>query len=202
MTVNGALAASSSAMVEGLSTLKGGYVSQASSTVVGAFTTSGALWASSTLQATGASRFYGAVNADGNVTLGDAAGDAIAITGNASTTNALTVGSDFYVGGNATTTGTTGNITTRGHLVASSTSTTLKGVGVATSTPAAEFAANGSATTTVYLTSTGTNTGGCLQLLGTNGTVYRMYIGGTDTSTTTTSGHNGLVAVWEAGACK
>ena len=173
-----------------------GFVSTASSTVVGDLTTSGQLRASST------SLFTGALTTYGNVTLGDAASDAIVLTGNASTTNSLTVGNVFYVGGYATTSGTTGNIQTAGSIVASTTSTTLQGIGVATSTPAAEFAAGGSATTTVYLTSTGTNKGGCLQLLGTNGTFYRMYVAGSDTSTTTTSGHNGLVAIWETGSCK
>lgn len=176
----------------------GGLVSFASSTIASNLHIGGQLNASSTLTVDGASLL------NGNVTLGDAAADNIILTGNASTTNSLKVGNVLYVGGYATTSGTTGNIQSAGSIVASTTSTTLHGIGVATSTPAAEFAAGGYSTTTVYLTSTGTNTGGCLQLLGTNGTFYRMYLtpGDAGSATTTLGGKTGYIAVWEAGACK
>lgn len=50
-------------------------------------------------------------------------------------------------------------------------------VGVATTSPGggAEIAAQSSATTTLYLTSSGSGKGACLQLLGTDGSNYRAY---------------------------
>ncbi len=92
-----------------------------------------------------------------------------------------------------------------GKIVASSTSSTLQGIGVATSTPAAEFSAGGNATTTLYLTTTLANAGGCIQLMGANGTMYRMYIGAgdpTNRATTSPDGHGTFAAVWETGSCK
>lgn len=160
----------------------GGFVTFASSTAASHFSVKGQLNASSTLTADGNAIL------NGNITLGNAAGDAIILTGNASTTNSLTVGGNFIASASST---VIGNFNASGRITAG-----------ASSTPAAELGATGSATTTVYLTSSGTNTGGCIQLLGANGTNYRMYIGGGDTSTTTTNGHQGIVAVWEAGACK
>ncbi len=85
---------------------------------------------------------------------------------------ATTLNSTLAVTGAST---LTGAVTTNGNLVASSTSTTLKGVGVATSTPATEFSAGGSATTTLLLDSSAAGKGGCLQLKGVDGTWYHAY---------------------------
>ena len=63
-------------------------------------------------------------------------------------------------------------------------------ISVGTTTASTEIAAASSATTTVYVTSTSSTKGGCIQLEGANGTVYRLYIGGAGTLVT------------EAGVCK
>jgi len=81
----------------------------------------------------------GTLTVSGAVTLGDAGGDAIILTGNASTTNALTVGGVLYVTGNqtvgglATTTASSGNIDTAGTITA------VTRIGVATTSPRADF---------------------------------------------------------------
>ncbi len=88
-----------------------------------------------------------------------------------------------------------------GNLIA----TSSIGVG-GTSTPATEIAATAAATTTIYLDSTGTRQGGCIELKGTDGTMYRMYIAPGDVTGFSTSspngGHGAFFAVWEAGSCK
>ena len=150
-------------------------------------TSAGALFGSSTGQFTGALTTYG------GVTLGDAASDAITITGNASTTNALTVGSNLFVGGNATTT-LAGAVSIQGKF----------SVGT-TTTPTSEISADGTATTTIGAFSSTSLVGGCIQLKGTNGVSYRMYLNGaanTEEATTTPSGKVGFIAIWEAGSCK
>lgn len=123
----------------------------------GTINASSTMIASSTLQVTGAVTTYGAV------TLGDAAGDLIVLTGNASTSQALTVAGNFYVGGYATATAASGNIVTKGNL------------GVGTTTNATEISGSGSATTTMYLTSTSATAGACLQLEAPDGTIFRTY---------------------------
>jgi hypothetical protein len=75
-------------------------------------------------------------------------------------------------------------------------------VGIGTTSPATELSISSAATTTVYVHSTTASKGGCIELKGTDGTAYRMWVGGADTSTTTTNGHNGFVAIWETGSCK
>ncbi len=96
----------------------------------------------------------------------------------------LSVNGDLEINGMATTTAASGNIATQGTL------------GVATTTPSQEIGVAGdaffgsSATTTVFVTSTGSTKGGCLQLTGTNGTTYRIYVGGAGTLVT------------EAGSCQ
>ena len=69
-------------------------------------------------------------------------------------------------------------------------------IGVGTSTPVAELSASGSATTTLYLHTSGTKKGSCIELVASDGTtVLRMYA---TTSGTTLQG----TFVVEAGACK
>ncbi|KKU26968.1 MAG: hypothetical protein UX39_C0005G0006 [Candidatus Magasanikbacteria bacterium GW2011_GWA2_46_17] len=187
----------------------------------------GALFGSSTLQVTGAVTTYGAT------TLGDAVGDSITLTGNATSTNNLYVGLALTVNGNATTTSagaistqstlTVGGVTslanaTSSSLYASGTltvggnATTTSagsistqgkfGVGT-TTTPSLEISADSTATTTIAAFSSTALTGGCIQLEGSNGTMYRIYIGGAgDAATTTPSGKVGFILVAEAGSCK
>ncbi len=79
-------------------------------------------------------------------------------------------------------------------------------LGIGTTSPAAEISASSTATTTLYLDSRGTRKGGCIELLGSNGTAYRMYIAPGDVTGFATSspngGHGAIVAVWEPGSCK
>ena len=94
--------------------------------------------------------------------------------------------------GMATTTATTGSFGTLGNI------------GAGTTTPTTlELSAQGSATTTVGVFSSGTRVGGCIQLQATNGALYRMYVNPDDVATTTSiNGHTGIIAVWQAGSCK
>jgi len=77
-------------------------------------------------------------------------------------------------------------------------------LGVATSTAAQELAVTGdvfqssSATTTHFLSSSGTNVGGCIEMLRSNGTKVRIYIGASTTAQATDT--NFLVV--EAGTCQ
>ena len=148
----------------------------------------GGLYSSSSVQASSASRFYDALTVDGATTLSGTLGVTSGVTTlSNSTTTGASLTQNLIVGGFAS---TTGNVMTWSKF------------GVATDTPAAEFSASGTATTTMYLHSVTANTGGCLELRGSDGTAYRMYISGSDTSTTTTNGRTAVVALWEAGACK
>ncbi|MDO8429795.1 MAG: hypothetical protein Q7S73_00300 [bacterium] len=144
----------------------------------------------------------GRLNVTGVATLSDM----LKVSGpvNASSTLSVTGVTNHYGNVNfnsmATTTASNGNfdtsgaITSTGSIVASSTSTTLQGIGVATSTPAAEFAAVGSATTTLYLNTTKANTRPCVQL-----GAYRAYVVTGAGASTTGSGATFLL---ELGACK
>lgn len=105
----------------------------------------------------------------------------------ASTTAISTTGS-LMIGGNATTT-------------SSGAFTTESTAGIASSTPAQELGVTGdvsvgsSATTTIFLDSTTADTGGCLQMRGSDGVIYRLYVTATST---------GDVAGWlfAAGTCQ
>ncbi len=66
-------------------------------------------------------------------------------------------------------------------------------IGVATSSPSAEISATGSATTTLYLNSSGSK-GACIELLSSTSTTWRLYAGSGANAT------NGLV--FEPGSCK
>lgn len=139
----------------------------------GTLTVAGATTLSSTLSV-----------ASGLTTLGFASTTSVSLTQN------------LMVNKKATTTGSTGNFATEGTI------TSVGNIGVGTTTPSAEISALGAATTTVYITSSGSGIGGCIELIGTNGTVYKMYVGGGETATTTTSGRVGFTAIWIAGSCK
>lgn len=95
-----------------------------------------------------------------------------------STAGVFSLNGNLNVNGMATTTASNGQLATQGNI------------GTGTTTPHAELTASGSATTTLYLHSTNTAAGGCLQLEGPSGTVFRMYA--------TSSG----VAFFETGTCK
>lgn len=217
------LATSSSAnnSWSGLQTFTGGILSTASSTFSGQTMFSAPLQASSTLLVNGASTFTGAVTLNGGavghvITSSSSVVGPLNVSGPVSASSTLTVSGvarfdGGYISSGSSTVAAALNVdslASQGAIVASSTTSTLQGIGVATSTPVAEFAANGSATTTAYLTSTKASTGACIEIRGTNGTFYRMYISAGDTAAiavaTTTSGRGATVyfALWEAGSCK
>ncbi|HEY4499054.1 MAG TPA: hypothetical protein VJH94_03255 [Candidatus Paceibacterota bacterium] len=165
---------------------------------------SGGLFGSSTLQVTGAVTTYGAT------TLGDAAGDTVTLTGNASALGTLNVTGLTTLGFASTSAlslnGTTANLMVNG-MATTTASTgdfgTMGKIGAGTTTPTTlELSAEGSATTTIGAFSTTALTGGCIQLEATDGNMYRMYLNATDVATTTSTGHQGIVAIWELGSCK
>lgn len=141
--------------------------------VTGASTLSGAATLSNTLEVTGASTFNGAV------TLGDVAADAI-------TVNGVITG---FVSNASSTVSAQLNATT---------------FGMATSSPGQEVGITGdvfqasAATTTHFLSSTGTSKGGCIEMLRSNGTKVRIYVGATTTGETM----DGNFLVVEAGTCQ
>ncbi len=196
--VSGATTISSNVNTGGTLTVSG------ASTLTGNIAAAGHIYGSSTVQATGNVFWYGvegigtsspaasqvlAVHGSalfaGNITsvASITATGTLNVTGLTTLVYASTTGlsvangnNNLLVGGYATTSAANGNITSAGSIVASSTSSTLRGVGVATSTPSAEFAAEGSATTTLYLHSTAANTGACIELKSSvGGTVFRAY---------------------------
>lgn len=76
-------------------------------------------------------------------------------------------------------------------------------LGIGTSTPATELAISSSATTTIYLDSSVTTKGSCIQLKSaTSSAVYHLYIGANDVASTTSDGRSGLIPIFEFGACK
>ncbi|OGY66349.1 MAG: hypothetical protein A3A16_00360 [Candidatus Harrisonbacteria bacterium RIFCSPLOWO2_01_FULL_44_18] len=119
----------------------------------------------------------GTLNVTGKTTLGFASTTGVSLTQN------------LLINGNATTTGSSGQFATQGFIGAGG-----------TTTPATEFAATSAATTTLYLDSSLSGAGGCLELDGPDNTVYRIYInlgaGGVGATTT------GSALRVEAGACK
>lgn len=146
------------------------------------------------------------------------------VKGNLYASSTLTVSGDLTVNGTATTTASSGNFATAGTISATGLSTLTGGVlmkasstvssgnftvtgaklGVGTTSPATEVSTSGTATTTLYISSNTSNVGGCIQLRGSNGTDYRMYISPGDAGaySTSTIGHGTFFALWEAGSCK
>ncbi|OGY63348.1 MAG: hypothetical protein A3I89_01880 [Candidatus Harrisonbacteria bacterium RIFCSPLOWO2_02_FULL_41_11] len=176
LAVGGQLQASTTLIVNSLSTFTGGFISSASSTVAGAFKVSSVLNASSTLTVAGISYFDSLANLTGGFISG-ASSTAISylnVTGqlNASTTLSVTGTAQFF---NSLTTATS----------------------TATTTLALQADSNGVANQ---------NEGACLQLRGTNGNVYRMYIGTADNeilnATTSARGSGSFFAIWEPGTCQ
>ncbi len=105
---------------------------------------------------------------------------------NASTTQA-SVSNALWVGGNATTTASNGYFATQGFIGAGG-----------TSTPVAELSALGTATTTMYLHSSGTKKGSCIELVRSHdGGVFRISVG-----TTTLNNYDTTVLQVESGSCK
>ncbi|TSD03656.1 MAG: hypothetical protein Athens071426_145 [Parcubacteria group bacterium Athens0714_26] len=112
-------------------------------------------------------------------------------------TTSISLTQNLMVNKMATTTGSTGNIATEGTIIS------VGKNGVGTTTPATEYSADSTATTTVALYSSTSAVGGCLQMEGSNGTPYRMYVGRADIATTSTGRPAGtIIAYWEAGSCK
>ncbi len=185
-TLTGNVSAAGTLSVTGLTTLV-----NASTTQVSA---SGFMWVggmATTTGSTGAIDTEGALTVKGGATLGDAAGDAIVLTGNASTTNGLTVGGNLIASASST---VSGNFNASGSITAG-----------ASSSPAYSFGASGTATTTLSLNTTSSNTGACIQVIGSNGSYYRMYFAPSDSvgaATTSWRGGTAYYALWEAGTCK
>ena len=166
ISTGGTLAVTGASTLTGLATLTGGFISQASSTAGSTLTVGGKFMASSTALFTDAITAYSTLGVTGLATFG--AGTFSSTLG---VTGVTTLG---YASSTA--------ITTSGALIVGTTTPTTNAV--------AELSASGSATTTLYLGSSGASKGGCIQLEGPNDTVYRIY------ATTT-----GPLMV-EAGACK
>jgi|SRR3989344_622093 len=136
----------------------------------------------------------GSLTVSGASTFGDASTDVNLFTGTlqASTTALFTSGftsfgliqasstsANLLINGFATTTASNGNIETEGTLtVERGIATSL---GVASTSPSQELGivgdiiAGSGATTTLILSSSLANTGGCIQLEGANGTMFKIY---------------------------
>ncbi len=156
-------------------------------------TSAGAIFASSTLQATGAVTAYSTLAVSGATTLSSTLGVTGLTTLGFASTSALSLNgtaANFMVNGMASTT-SAGALSIQGKF----------GVGTTTA-PSLEVSADSAATTTVAAFSSGSGVGGCIQLTGTNGTMYRMYVGAGDPATTTPNGKVGFIAVWQVGSCK
>lgn len=130
------------------------------------------------------------------------------ILGNASTTMVSLSGS-LWIGGFATTT-SAGAISTQSTLAVTATSslatTTINRLlSVGSTTPqhnTAEVLIDGTATTTLRISSSGSNAGGCIQMEGTDGINYRMTVTADLNNATSTLPTAGYVAVWVPGVCK
>ncbi len=92
---------------------------------------------------------------------------------------ASSTSANLLINGYATTTASSGNIATEGTLIVErGISATL---GIASTSPSEELGVVGdahfgsAATTTLTLSSSNANTGGCIQLEGANGTMYKIY---------------------------
>src|SRR3989344_9127519 len=136
----------------------------------------------------------GSLTVSGASTFGDASTDVNLFTGTlqASTTALFTSGftsfgliqaastsANLLINGFATTTASNGNIATEGTItVEGGIATSL---GVASTSPSQELGvvgdiiAGSGATTTLILSSSLANTGGCIQLEGANGTMFKIY---------------------------
>lgn len=185
IVTGGSLEVGTTSTLTGLSTHTAGAILVASSTAVSHFNTSGQLNASSTMTVDGAAQLKSTL----------AVTSASTLTGGALLVASSTAVANFYING---------NLQSWGNVFASSTLVTqagLKGFGVGTSTPRAEFAASSVGTTTVLL-HTQIGVSGCIQLKSTAGTWYRLYIDNNDAENGTTTRTGGIVAVWEEGACR
>lgn len=212
INTGGNLTVSGTSALNGLGTLAGGYVSQASSTVVGAFRAAGAVTFDSTLAVTGASTLTGRVGiasstpvvanqlgVHGNVWISGnlsnvanvTATGTLSVTGASTLTGLVTVGSSGYVSQASST--VVGRLEADGNVI----STSGK-LGAGTTTPAAELSASGSATTTLYLDTSGTKKGSCLELVRSHdGTVFNVTVG-----TTTMSNYDTTFLMVKTGSCK
>lgn len=202
--------------VSGASTLSSATLSSTLD-VTGATTlTSAAL--STTLSVTGASTLTGAVGiASSTPVVGNGLGvqGNVWISGNLSNVANVTATGTLAVTGASTLTGRVGiasstpvvanelgvqgNVWISGNLSNVSTVVATSSVGVGTTTPAAELSATSAATTTLYLDTSGTNAGSCIEMRQARGatvTFYRIYIGNAGATTT------GAALQVEAGSCK
>lgn len=147
-----------------------------------------------TLTVTGATTLTGALTANGNATFGDAAGDSVTV-----------VGQTFSVAGLATTTAVIADD------MATTTIGTLRGsaLGIGTSTPELSsklavsgtiYADDGSATTSLILSTSSETIGSCIQMKATDGTAIRIYA--TTTPGSGSASGEFMPLVIEAGTCK
>ncbi|OGF64175.1 hypothetical protein A2661_00315 [Candidatus Giovannonibacteria bacterium RIFCSPHIGHO2_01_FULL_45_24] len=151
---------------------------QGSAYISGALVNVSNITATGTLAVTGATTLSSTLGVTGLTTLGFASSSGISIS---------TGANSLMVSGTATTTGSSGQFATQGFIGAGG-----------TSTPAAELSATSAATTTLYLDTSGTKKGSCIELVrSTDGTVFRLYVG-----TTTLNNFNTTVLQVEAGSCK
>ena len=156
------------------------------------FLVAGVLYAASTIGAnmltTGTLQVDSTATFNGNSTFGNASTDVNLFKGTlqASTTALFSSGLTAY--GSASTTlneegtaGTDFRVESDSQAYMLYVESTINAVGVATSSPTQEFSvvgdihAGSAATTTLTLSSSAAVTGGCIQLEGTNGVMYRIY---------------------------
>lgn len=147
--------------------------------VTGVSTLAGAVYASSTLQATGAARFYSTVTVDGTLN----ATSSLAVTGLSRFYNSVGVGTDTPAS-NLSVVGTfqTGGQAIFGGAITTATSS----LGIASTSPAAEVSAVSAGTSTLYLYSSASTAGGCIELTNPKAVHYRLYVnpnGGLQTET-------------------
>ena len=172
LTVSGAFQASSTAYITGVLNSVGGFISNASSTVGSTLNVSGVFQASSTALVNGLLTAVGGLVSNASSTIGST----LNVSG------VFQASSTALVNGLRVDTGT---------------------LGVATSTPGQEVGIVGdvlvssAATTTITLGSTDAESGGCIQLRGTDALWYRMYIVSTTTPSNPTRG-----LVVEQGICQ
>lgn len=151
----------------------------------GTLTASGAATLSSTLAVTSAATLS----------------STLAVTGSSTLADTLTVGSTLTVTGAATMSST---------LAVTGTTAFTGVVRIATTSTNATLSVDGTATTTLKISSSAvtagpTARGGCIEITSDTGAPYRMYIGTFDYATITSAvgpSRAGIPALWEAGHCK
>ena len=146
------------AEIDGITWADGGLVSNASSTVNSTLTVSGIFQASSTAWTTGVLNAVGGLISNASSTVGST----LNVSGVFQASSTALVGNGLRVSG--------------GTLGVGATSTPGQEVGVV-----GDVLASSAATTTLFVDSTDAESGGCIQMRGTDGKWYRIYIVATTT---------------------